>query len=99
MARFARIDSQIRADRLILANRFRVPELNPFFANRASEGLKFANRRFEAIRANRSHVMKIGFLFCESIRANRPDLRCELPGHLSGPGARPVRAHPKADSG
>ena len=32
MARFARIDSQIRANRLILANRFRVPELNPFFA-------------------------------------------------------------------
>ena len=32
MARFARIDSQIRANHLILANRFRVPELNPFFA-------------------------------------------------------------------
>ena len=30
-------------------------------------GLKVANRRFEAIRANRSHVMKRGF----SIRANR----------------------------
>ena len=26
----------IRANRLVLANRFRVPELNPFFANRAS---------------------------------------------------------------
>ena len=38
MTRFARIDSQIRANRLILANRFRVPELNPFFANRASGG-------------------------------------------------------------
>ena len=60
MARSARIDSQIRANHLILANRFRVPELNPLFANRASEGLKIANRRFEAIRANRSHVMKIG---------------------------------------
>ena len=31
MARFARIDSQIRADHLIRANRLRVPELNPFF--------------------------------------------------------------------
>ena len=73
MARFARIDSQIRANRLILANRFRVPELSPFFANRASGGLKIANRRFEAIRANRSHVMKRGFFFlridsCESLR-------------------------------
>ena len=61
MARFARIDSQIRANRLILANRFRVPGLNPFLANRASGGggANIANRRFEAIRANRSHVMKI----------------------------------------
>ena len=39
MARFARIDPQIRANRLILANRFGVPALNPFFfANRASGG-------------------------------------------------------------
>ena len=59
MAQFARIDSQILVNRLILANRFRVPELNSFFANCASRGLKIANRRFEAIRANRSHVMKI----------------------------------------
>ena len=29
MARFARINSQIRANRLILVNRFRVPEANP----------------------------------------------------------------------
>ena len=76
MARFARIDLQIRANRLILANRFRVPELNPL--------LKIANRRFEAIRANRSHAM-IFFFFCESIRGNRPDLRCESPGHLRSP--------------
>ena len=40
MARFARIDSQIRANRLILAIRFRVPELSPFFANRFSWGKK-----------------------------------------------------------
>ena len=31
MTRFARIDLQIRANRLILVNRFWVPELNPFF--------------------------------------------------------------------
>ena len=47
------------------------------------------NRRFEAIRANRSHVMKLGFFFFlridsrESICADRPDSRCESPGHLS----------------
>ena len=46
MVRFAQIDSQIRANGLILAHRFRVPELNPFFVNRASGGLKIANRRF-----------------------------------------------------
>ena len=44
MARFARIDLQIRANRLILLNRqFRVPELNPllfFFSDRTSGGLK-----------------------------------------------------------
>ena len=38
----------------------RTAELNPCFANRAFGGLKIANRRFEAIRVNRSHVMKIG---------------------------------------
>ena len=70
MARFARIDSQIRANRLILANRFGVSELNPVFANRASGVAKIANRRFEVIRANRLHVVEIG-VFCESIRANR----------------------------
>ena len=35
---------------------------------------------------NRSHVIKIGFFLRinshESIRANRPDSRCESPGHL-----------------
>ena len=53
---FVRIDSQIRA------NRFRVPELNPLFCESRFRGLKIANRRFEAIRANRSHVMKIRVL-------------------------------------
>ena len=55
MARFARIDSQIRADRLILANRFKFPEPNPFLCELRFGGLKIANCRFEAIRANHSH--------------------------------------------
>ena len=38
MARFARIALQIGANRLIPANRFRAPELNPFVANRALGG-------------------------------------------------------------
>ena len=58
----------------------------PFFANRAS-GATIANHRFEVIRANRMHVMKIGVFLridsCESIRASRTDSRCESPGHLS----------------
>ena len=49
MARFARIDSQIRANCLILANRFGVPELEPFFCESRFGGLNIANRRFEAI--------------------------------------------------
>ena len=35
----------IRANRLILANRFRVPKLNPFICKSRFEGLKIANRR------------------------------------------------------
>ena len=50
-----------RESRLILAIRFRVSEPNPFFCESRFGGAKIANRRFEAIRANRSHVMKIGF--------------------------------------
>ena len=65
------------------------PNWTPFFCESRFVGLKIANRMFEAIRANRSHFMKIGFFFFlridsrESIRANRPDSRCESPGHLS----------------
>ena len=59
MARFARIDSQIRANRMILANYVRVPELNPFFGESRLRGPKIANRRLETIRANRLHVMEI----------------------------------------
>ena len=61
----------------------------PLFCESCFGGLKIANRGFEAIRANRSQVMKMGaFLRIdsrESIRANRPDSCCESPGHLSFP--------------
>ena len=68
----------------------RVPEPNPFFvANRVLGQYKIANRGFETIRANRLNVTKIGFFFFflriefgESMRANRPDSRCEPAGHL-----------------
>ena len=39
--RFARIDSQIRANRLIPANRLRVPELNPCFCESRFGPLKY----------------------------------------------------------
>ena len=75
MARFARIDLQIRTNRLILANRFRVPELNPFCESRFGV-LRIANRRFEAIHANRLHVMNIGaFLRIDSRESPRFELR------------------------
>ena len=87
MAQFARIDSQIRANRLILVNCFSVPELNPLFCESRCGGLQIANRRSKAIRANRSHIVKIGVFLRidsrESIHTNRPDSRCESPGHLS----------------
>ena len=38
-------------------------ELNPLFCESRFGGLKIANGRFQAIRANRSHVMKIVFFF------------------------------------
>ena len=47
-----------------------VPELNSIFGESSFGAWKVANRRFEAIHANRSH------------RANRLDSRCESPGHL-----------------
>ena len=60
----------------------RVPDLNPFFCESRFGGAQ-TNRRFKAIRANRSHTMEIGFFLridsCESIRANRRDSRCESP--------------------
>ena len=53
---FPHLDGPIRA------NCFKDPELNPFFRESPFRALKNANRRFEAIRANRSKVMKIVFL-------------------------------------
>ena len=62
----------------------------PFFANRASGGLKianhrFANHRFEAIRESparsENRVFFPGIDSRELIHANRLDSRCESPGH------------------
>ena len=71
MARFVRIASQIRANRLILANRLRVPELNPlFFCGSRFGALKLqitGLRRFARI----AQTLRNLFFFCESTRANR----------------------------
>ena len=72
----------IRANRLILANRFRVPELSPFFCESRFGGLKIANRRFEAIRSNRSHVMKLGIRVFSANRFARFALRIAGPSKL-----------------
>ena len=77
MAWFARTNSQILANRLILANRFRV-EPGSLFCDSRFGGLKSASRRFEAIRANRAHVMKKVFFFFLANRFARIDSR-ELP--------------------
>ena len=65
---------------------FQGSRTEPLLCESRFGGLKMANRRLEAIRANRSNVMKIEVFLridsCESIRANRPDSRCESPGHL-----------------
>ena len=74
---------------LILANRFRVPELKTFFANRTSGGLKIANCRFEAIRTNRSHVMKLGFfLRIDSRQSPQFALRMAGPSKIQAFGGR-----------
>ena len=73
MARFARIDFQINANRLSLF----------FLCESHFEGLKIANRRFEAIRANRTHVMKTGvFLRIDSRESPRLALQ------IAGPSKR-----------
>ena len=53
----------------ILTNRFRVPEVNPLFCESRFGGLKIANRGFEVICANRSHVMKIQEIF--QVKSNK----------------------------
>ena len=77
MARFARIDSQIRTNRLIVANPFRVPELTPFLRIALWGTERIANRRFEAIRANPSNVLKIEVFLRIDPRSNK---RCFLNG-------------------
>ena len=52
MARFARMDLQIRA------HQAQGPRAEPFFCEPRFGALKIANRRFEVIRANRSDGMK-----------------------------------------
>ena len=59
-------------DGLIRVNRSGFPNRTPFFCESRFGGLKIANRRFEAIRANRSNVTKIEvFLRIDSRGANR----------------------------
>ena len=84
MARFARIDSQIRTNQAIRANRLRVPELNPPFCESAFRGTR--TLRIAGLRRFARIARTFGFFFLSAsrfIRANCPDLRCESPGHLS----------------
>ena len=74
------IDWQIRANRPILANRFRVPELNPFVGKSRFGGLQTANHRFEGIRANRSHIVKIGFFFLRIDSRESPRFALRIAG-------------------
>ena len=82
-----RIDSQIRANRLILANRFRVPELNPFFCESRFKGAKSCESQVQGDTreslARYENRVSLRIDSRESILANRPDSRCESPGHLS----------------
>ena len=79
-------DSQIRANRLILANRFRVPELNPFLRI-TLQGVKNCELQISGNSRESLERYELGIFLRidsrESIRANRPDSRCESPGHLS----------------
>ena len=68
----------------ICANHLGVPELNPLILRIARFGvLNIANRRFEAIRTNRSNITKIFLSEHRFERINWHDSRCESPGHLS----------------
>ena len=95
------LDGPIRANRFADSREspdsresFQDSRTEPFFCESrfggGGGGPKTTNRRFEAIRANCSRVMKIVVFFFflrinsrESSHANRPDSRCESPGHLS----------------
>ena len=70
MGRFARIDSQIRAKCLIHANRFRVPELNPFCESRLGPLKNCELQVWGDSRESLEHDGN-GFFFCELIRASR----------------------------
>ena len=71
----------------------------PLFCELRFGALTLANRRFEAIRANHSNVMKIGFS-CESIHANR--FARIAPLRIAGASkflfSRPLRGQPFAQS-
>ena len=77
-------DLRIRANRLILANRFRVPELNPFFCKSCFVGAKNCESQVSGdSRESLARYEKSFFFFYrESIRAIRPDSLCESPAHL-----------------
>ena len=87
MERVIRVDGLIHAKSLDSCESFQGSRNEPLCYESLFRGLKIANRRFEATRASRSRVIKIGFLLRidlrKSIRANRPGSRCESPGHLS----------------
>ena len=75
----------IRANRLSCANHCRVEEMNPFFWQMFFGALKVANRMFEAIRANRSNVLKLVFSVNQFARidsSESPGSRRKSPGHL-----------------
>ena len=94
-----RIDSWIRANPPILANRFRVPKLR--LRNWTFGGLEFLNHRFEAIRTNRSHTTEIVFFFLriESRELPRFALRIAGPSKFdSGWGNRQEKLESSGDS-
>ena len=87
------LDGPIRANRFADSRElpdsresFQGSQTEPLFCESRFGGLKTANHRFKAIRANRSHVLKTGVFLRidsrESIHANRPGSRCESPGRL-----------------
>ena len=72
----------LHLDGPIRENWFADPKMNPVLCKSGYYKLRIAD--LEAIRVNRSNVRyENSFSFCESIRANRPDSRCESLGHQS----------------